>query len=159
MPGMSGVEIVRLQAQIGCPVDVRNKAVASADFVNEGQKMIKELGCTSFSKPFQLSRLFTWLDDCKKRIDLSKPAAIMRKHTRYPANIDVVYTYSSDEKLQKGTVLNFSNNGLCLKADTHLMEKQFLKIKTELPNGCKKASVQWIKKIGADLFLAGLTAQ
>jgi len=151
--------MVRLQAQRGCPVDSKNKAVASVDFDNEARKMIEGLGCTSFSKPIQLSRLFAWLDDCKKRIDLSKPAAIKRKHTRYPANIDVFYTYSSDDKLQKGTVLNFSNNGLCLKVYTHLMEKQSLRIKTELPNGCEKASVQWIKQIGADFFLTGLMAQ
>ena len=83
----------------------------------------------------------------------------MRKHKRYSANIDVVYTYSSKEKLQNGTILNFSDNGLCLKSSTHLMEKQSIMIKTELPNGCKKASVRWIKKMGADSFLAGLMAQ
>ncbi len=159
MPGMTGTEMLRQQAQRGCPIDIRNKAVASADFDGDGLMMIKGLGYAYFKKPFQLNELFAWLDDCKNRIDFFKPAPVMRKHPRYPANIKVVYTCSSDDNLQNGTILNFSSSGICLKAYASLMEKQSILIKTELPNGCKKASVRWIKKMDVDFYLAGLMAQ
>jgi DNA-binding response OmpR family regulator len=159
IPGISASEMLSLQTQRGCPVDIRNLAIASADFDNEEQQMIEESGCALFRKPLQINGLLAWLDDCKQRIDLSKPVGIMRKHTRHSVNIDVVYTYSSGGKLQNGTVLNFSDNGLCLKAYTHLMEKQSITIQTELPNGCTKAAVRWIKQMGADSFLTGLMAQ
>jgi len=41
MSEMTGTDMLRLQTQRGCPVDIRNKAVASANFDHEAQKMIK----------------------------------------------------------------------------------------------------------------------
>lgn len=158
MPEMTGSDMFRLQAQRKCPIDIRNKAVASANIEIDEKKRIEGSGFVFFSKPFQFNVLFSWLDECKERIDLSKPAGIMRRHPRYSTNIDVMYTYSSDEKLQKGTILNFSNGGLCLKANDRLVEKQSIRIKTELPNGCSKASVRWVKKAGGEFYLAGLMA-
>jgi hypothetical protein len=152
MPEMNGVEMIRLQAQRGCPIDMRNKGLASSDNDNDSRKLAERSGFAFFEKPIQLNELFAWLDDCKNRIDFLKPAPVMRKHPRYALNIDVVYTYSSDEKSHKGTVLNFSATGLCLKASAYLIEKQSILIKTELPNGCKKASVRWIKSDGRRLL-------
>ena len=159
MPVMSGKEMFRQQAQRGCPIDIRNKAVVCSGKNNEGEATLEGSRCAFFSKPLQLNELFAWLDDCKNRIDLSKPSGIKRRHPRHPANIDVVYTCSNSEKLKNGTILNFSSSGLCLKASVSLMETVPIMFKTELPNGCKKASLRWIKRMGADLYLAGLMAQ
>ena len=76
MPEMTGLEMLLHQAKKGCKVDIKNKIVMSADLDNKGRKMIEELDCTFFSKPYKLSDLSAWLDDCEKRIDLSKPLGI-----------------------------------------------------------------------------------
>jgi DNA-binding response OmpR family regulator len=79
MSEMTGLEMLLHQAQNGCKVDIRNKIVMSADLDNKGQKMLQGLGCTFFRKPFKLEELSACLDDCEKRVDLSKPLGIIRK--------------------------------------------------------------------------------
>jgi CheY-like chemotaxis protein len=155
MPGMTGLEMLVLQAQRGCGVDIRNKIVVSADLDNKGQKMLNGLGCTFFSKPYKLSELLVWLDDCEKRIDLSKPLGIKRKEERYPANIDIVYAYNFSGKTYKATGINYSSGGFCLKVDTSLAERLSLVIKTELPIKCDNASVRWVKEVRPGSYMAG----
>ncbi len=155
MPEMTGLEMLLHQAQRGCKVDIRNKIVISSDLDNKGQKMIEELGCTFFSKPFKLNELLACLDDCEKRIDLSKPLGIIRKEDRYPANIDIVYAYKADEKIYKATVVDYSNSGLRLKVDTPLAERQSIVIKTELPIDCNNTSIRWVKERGPNFYMAG----
>ena len=154
MPEMTGLEMLLHQAQRGCKVDIKNKIVMSSDLDNKGRKMLEGLGCTFFSKPLKFKELLAWLDDCEKRIDLSKPLGIIRNKDRYPANIDIVYAYNSGETY-KATVINYSSSGLCLKVDTPLAERQSIVIKTELPIDCNNASIRWVKEMGPDLFMAG----
>ena len=155
MPEMTGIEMLLNQAKRGCKVDIRNKIVMSGDLDNKGQKILEELGCTFFSKPFDFNELLACLDDCEKRIDLSKPLGIIRKEDRYPANIDIVYAYNSGEKIYKATVINYSGNGLCLKVDTPLAEIQSIVIKTKLPIDFNNASILWVKEMGPDFYMAG----
>lgn len=155
MPEMTGLEMLLHQAQRGCKVDIRNKIVISSDLDNKGHEMLEELGCTFFSKPFKLNELLACLDDCEKRIDLSKPLGIIRKEDRYPANIDIVYAYKSDEKIYKATVVDYSNSGLRLNVDTPLAERQSIVIKTELPIDCNNTSIRWVKERGPNFYMAG----
>ena len=155
MSEMTGLEMLLHQAQRGCKVDIKNKMVMSSDLDNKGQKMLDGLGCTFLSKPFKFNELLAWLDDCEKRIDLSKPLGIIRKKERYPANIDIVYAYNSGEKKYKATVINYSSTGLCLKMDTPLDERHSIVIKTELPIDCNNASIRWVKEMGPDFYMAG----
>ena len=155
MPEMTGLEMLLHQAQNGCKVDTRNKIVMSGDLDNKWQKMLEGLGCTFFSKPFNISELLAWLDDCEKRIDLSKPLAVVRKEERYPANIDIVYAYNSGEKVYKATVIDYSSSGLRLKMDTPLTERHSIMIKTELPIDCNDVSICWVKEMESDFYMAG----
>jgi CheY-like chemotaxis protein len=159
MPEMTGLEMLLQQEQRGCKIDIRNKIVMSADLDNKGQKMLERLGCTFFRKPFKLSELSACLDDCEKRVDLSKPLGIKRKEDRYPANIDIVYAYTSGEKIYKATVINYGGSGLCLKVDAPLAERQSIVIKTELPIDCNNASVCWVKEMEPDLYIAGCSCR
>jgi hypothetical protein len=145
------------QAQRGCRVDVRNKAVMSGNLDEENQKKIKGLGHAFFSKPFKFPEFIAWIEDCETRIDLSKPVGIVRKEERHPANIDIVYSYDASEKFYKSTIVNFSSSGLCLKMHTSLSEGQSIVLKTELPNNCRNASVRWVKQMENNLYLAGLS--
>jgi len=155
MPEMTGLEMLLHQLQRGCKVDFKNKIVMSSDLDNKGQKMLEGLGCTFLSKPLKFKELFAWLDDCEKRIDLSKPLGMIRKEDRDPANMDIVFTYNSSVKMYKATVINISRSGLCLKADTPLAERQSIVIKTELPIECNNVSIRWVKEIEPDFYMAG----
>jgi len=73
MPRMSGIELLERQTQRGCKMDVRNKAVISAHFDGDSIRRISELGCAYFEKPFRLSVLSGWLNECEQRIDFSQP--------------------------------------------------------------------------------------
>lgn len=159
MPEMTGLEMLLHQAQKGCKIDIKNKMLMSSDLDNKEQKLLEELNCTFFSKPFKLNDLLGWLDDCEKRIDLSKPLGIIRKEDRYPANIDLGYAYNSGDKRYKATVINYSSSGLCLKLDTPLAERQSIVIKTELPIDCNNASIRWVQEMGLGFYMAGCACQ
>jgi CheY-like chemotaxis protein len=73
MPKMSGIELLERQTRRGCKLDIRNKAVMSAHFDEDTIKRIRNLGCAYFEKPFRLSALHGWLDECEQRIDFSQP--------------------------------------------------------------------------------------
>ena len=154
MPGMTGTEMLLHQAQMGCKVDIRNKLVMSGNIDGKGQEMIEELGCAFFNKPFRFNELIAWLGNCEKRIDLSKPLGTIRKEYRHPSNIDIVYEYNNDKTYQ-ATVINYSNSGLCLKVGTPPAEKQPIVIKTGLPINFNNTSIQWVKEMSPDLYLAG----
>jgi DNA-binding response OmpR family regulator len=159
MPEMTGLEMLLHQAQRGCKVDIKNKIVMSSDLDSKGQKVLEGLGCTFFSKPCNFKELSAWLDDCEKRIDLSKPLGIIRKEKRYPANIDIAYAYNSGEKTYQATVINYNGYGLCLKVGTPLAEGQFIVIITELPIDCNNASIRWVKKMEPDFYMAGCSCR
>jgi CheY-like chemotaxis protein len=160
MPQMTGVEMLLGQAQRGCRIDKRNKALMSAYTQSIKQEIIEELGCSLFSKPFKTKEFFGWMDDCEKRVDLSKPVGIIRKDNRYPANLDILYTYNNKDKVYRGTVLNYSDSGLCIQAYDPFTEGQSIVINNDLPNGCRNASVCWVKPVDSGSFyIAGLVAK
>jgi DNA-binding NtrC family response regulator len=73
MPEINGLELLEKQSQIGCKLDIRNKAVISGSVDEELKLQITKLGYTFFNKPIELSELLDWLKECEKRIDLSLP--------------------------------------------------------------------------------------
>jgi CheY-like chemotaxis protein len=155
MPEMTGLEMLLHQAQSGCKVDIRNKIVISSGLDNKGKWMLEWLGCAFFSKPLNFKDLLACLDDCEKRIDLSKPLGTKRKEDRNPADIDIIYAHNPGEKIYKATVINYSNSGLCLKVDTPLAEGQSIVIETGLPIDCNNISIIWVKEMGPDFYMAG----
>jgi len=157
MPGMSGIDMLQAQSQQGCMIDIRNKAVASADLDYNQRKIVEGLGCAVFNKPFRLNELITWLDDCESRIDLSMPLGIIRKSERYPAQIGMVFATDADEMFHEGTAMNYSVGGLCLKTDTFLAEGQSIVIKSDFPNCFGRAAVRWVNKTAGGFCLAGLS--
>ena len=83
----------------------------------------------------------------------------MRNEERHSADIDILYSSDSSEEVCRGTVVNYGANGLCFIAGSPCVEEQSITIKNELPNGCTSASVRWVKPLGDDYYMAGLTAQ
>lgn len=156
MPGMTGIEMLLEQARRGCRIDVRNRAIASADYDADQRKIVEGLGCAVFNKPCRLNEIFAWLDDCETRIDLSTSLGIIRKDVRHPAEFEMVYATDADDKFHKGTALNYSQSGLCLRTDVPLGQQQSIVINSALPNGCRSASVRWVNKTAGQSYLAGL---
>ena len=73
MPRINGLELLQKQSQIGCKLDIRNKAVVSGSMDVENKVLINKSGYSFFKKPIELSELSGWLNECEKRIDLSMP--------------------------------------------------------------------------------------
>lgn len=159
MPGMTGIEMLLEQARRGCRVDTRNIAVVSADLDQQQRKIAEGLGFVVFNKPFRLQDLVAWLDDCERRIDRSAPLGIIRKNDRIPAAIALEFSTDACEMFHTGTALNYSVNGLCLRTDSPLGEGQNIKFRSDLPNGCRSASVCWVDRTEDASCLAGISCR
>ena len=72
MPKINGLELLEKQSQIGCKLNIKNKAVISGAVDHELKVKIEKAGYTFFDKPIELTELSDWLKECEKRIDLSQ---------------------------------------------------------------------------------------
>jgi len=157
MPKMTGLEMLLQQEQMGCQINIKNKALMSGDSSVKSDERLIKLGCSFFSKPFKFQEISDWLEACKKRIDLLKPVAIIRKEERFPFAAEIEYLCDTDDTNYKGTVINLSNSGLCLKAGNPLFEGQTIEIKTDLPNTIRTAFVRWVRELSGDFYIAGFS--
>lgn len=67
MPRVSGIELFSKQRQCGCKIPHQNKALMSSCITFEQGLEIKKLDCMFFKKPFRISEILTWAEDCVKR--------------------------------------------------------------------------------------------
>jgi CheY-like chemotaxis protein len=67
MPNMNGIEFFTLQRKRGCKALDANKALMSAAKLTH-QDDIKKLGCHFIKKPFSISDIRQWLEECAARI-------------------------------------------------------------------------------------------
>jgi CheY-like chemotaxis protein len=76
MPHISAIDFLRLQRRRGCKAIDANKAVMSASMTKQLETELAEFGCHHIRKPFQLSQIKEWVDECLGRIILSqRPSA------------------------------------------------------------------------------------
>lgn len=67
MPTKTGLEFIKERQQKGCKVKYR--ALMSGDWTDSDLKIARELGCHIFKKPFDLIKMFKWLEDCVNKIN------------------------------------------------------------------------------------------
>ena len=67
MPHVSGLEFVEGQREKGCRV--RNIALMSAAWTEADLRVAEKHGYRTFHKPFPLSEMLDWLDECEAGID------------------------------------------------------------------------------------------
>ncbi len=67
MPNMTGLEFIEHQKSMGCKF--QNVAVMSGRWTNESLAHANRLGCQTFSKPFKITEIKKWLDECEDRLD------------------------------------------------------------------------------------------
>ena len=68
MPNMNGIEFLKLQRERGCNILHDNKALMSAVTSPQQQAAVEEFGCHFFKKPFKISEVKKWLEECAERI-------------------------------------------------------------------------------------------
>jgi DNA-binding response OmpR family regulator len=73
---MSGLKLIKKQLEGGCKGATQNKLVLSTS-VRENREFsfAKELGCKVIMKPFKISEISEWIDECEKKIDPNRKLA------------------------------------------------------------------------------------
>lgn len=67
MPVMNGLEYIRNQRYKGCKC--RSVALVSSELNPKVRKEAEALSCKVFSKPYDVSDIFNWLDDVENTMD------------------------------------------------------------------------------------------
>ena len=76
MAKMSGLSLIKKQLEGGCKGASQNKLVISSSVrKDEEVSFAKELGCKILMKPFRVSEISKWIDECEKKIDPSRKLA------------------------------------------------------------------------------------
>jgi len=68
MPGMTGLELIRMMAEKGCHASARDKIVISSAITPEQAVEFRALGCHYLPKPFELAELLRLIQVCEKNI-------------------------------------------------------------------------------------------
>ena len=68
MAKATGIELVERQARKGCKAVTENKALMSDMWKGQESKKVEKLKCGMLRKPFEISQIMDWLDDCEGRI-------------------------------------------------------------------------------------------
>lgn len=76
MAKMSGLKLIKKQLEGGCKGATQNKLILSTS-VRKSRELsfAKELGCKVLMKPFKISEISAWIDECEKRIDPNRKLA------------------------------------------------------------------------------------
>lgn len=157
MPTMSGIELLKAQAKRGCKLTMKNKALMSGyDIEKFEPQEIHELGCAFFRKPFDLIEFGAWLSVRELQMNLLQLLSIRRKETRYTSDEEVTLAVSPDEENLKGTALNRSASGVCIKTNAHLRQGQSLNVNFGHGELIRSASVRWLRKLDGGIYIAGL---
>jgi len=157
MPGMTGIELLQMQARNQCKLAPQNKALLTAYMDQGKEQALRDLGATFFEKPFQFDELERWVIECEQRMDLTLPLGYLRKEDRQDLSREIVYTVSSfSDEVCRGTAVNLSPSGLCVKVRSPLEREASVVIKTGLPIASLQARVRWLQDAGDGAYLAGL---
>lgn len=68
MPKMDGIDFLRLLKNKNCKAQSSNMALMSASENSRQKSAVKELGCHFFKKPFRLTEITDWLQECAERL-------------------------------------------------------------------------------------------
>ncbi len=157
MPTMNGIELLKAQIQRGCKLAMKNKALMSGyDTDHFESEEIYEMGCAFFRKPFDFSQFGKWLSVRELQMDLLQPLSVRRKEMRYSSDAEVTFAVSPDEKNLKGTALNMSASGLCIKTNAPLRQGQSLTVNLGRGKPILSALVRWLMRLEGGLYIAGL---
>jgi CheY-like chemotaxis protein len=156
MPKMNGLDMLRAQVAHGCKLTNKNKALISGYIGDDQRGMVEELDAAFFPKPVDFDELMVWVDSCELRMDLSQPVAIKRREARHACSLEVLFGTRRADEILKGTTVNMSTAGACLRTKHPLEPSQQVIIQTNPPHPPQQAAVRWVKNNGTDTYLIGL---
>jgi FixJ family two-component response regulator len=157
MPQMTGIELFQLQAQRGCRIENKMKAIMSDHADGALLKQCKDLGYRFIEKPFYSSELYTWVSECERHFDLSKQLVGKKPNKRYDFIQDIEYCLNAcpQEKFI-GFTVNKSVDGLGLRVFNPLYAGQEITILNGLETPNLKGTVIWCNQVGESAYRAGL---
>jgi len=158
MPQMTGIELFQLQAQRGCRIDRKMKAIMSGHADRELVTQCEDLGHKFFQKPFDCSELHVWVSECEKNFDLSKQLAGKKPNKRYDFIQDIEYCLNASNPREKfiGFTVNKSIDGLGLRVFNPLHAGQEITILNGLEPQNLNGTVVWCNKVDEHAYRAGL---
>ena len=158
MPRMSGFELLRLQTERGCKLNIRNKAVLSGNLDRASCEALRNLGCVAFQKPCRLVTLAAWVEECERRMDLSQPLGIRRCERRVACGSGTVFRFKREVEFFTAEVVNQSNSGLCIRLDQRLAVAEVLSLHSDKPLPSERLVVRWLKPDTDGGYLAGMSS-
>jgi hypothetical protein len=157
MPGMSGLELLKLQTLRGCRLPLSNKAVLSGNLDPASCEAIHRLGCATFSKPCRFSALAPWVAECEQRMDLSHPLGIRRRERRAACCSGALFRIGRETDLCAAELVNRSDSGLCVRIDRPLAVAQVLCLQSRMPLPSDRLLVRWTRPDPGGGYLAGMS--
>ena len=158
MPHMTGLKLFQLQAERGCKVEKKMKAIMSGHSEGELLTQCEDLGYRFFEKPFSCSDLTDWLSDCEKNFDLSRQLAGKITSRRHDFKKDIEYCLNGsgpDEKLI-GFTVNKSTDGLGIRIFNPLYAGQEIIILDGSGAPNLNGTIVWCNKVAENAYAAGL---
>lgn len=156
MPKMNGLDMLRAQAAHGCKLTNKNKALISGYIDDEQRGMAEEMGAAFFPKPVDFDELMAWVESCEPRMDLSRPVAVKRREARHACSVEVLFGTKAGDGILRGTTVNMSATGACLRTNHQLEPSQQVIIQTNPPHPAQPAAVRWVRNSGNAGYLVGL---
>ena len=72
MPNIEGIEFLKKLKNSGCrPISTGNVAIISGYLTIHYMNELNDLGIHYFRKPFELSDIYEWIDQCQERLESS----------------------------------------------------------------------------------------
>lgn len=156
MPRMTGFELVKAQAEMGCRLAARNKAIVSGCFDSVLLERARELGCTAFRKPVTFEQLDAWLDDREQGMDLSRPLGFKRKEDRRECWYKVNYQLEEEDEVLQAVLVNRSDSGLCIRVRRPPEVRQVVNVISGTVEPSPRLEVRWIRFAGEGSYLVGM---
>jgi hypothetical protein len=152
----TGLQLLEIQERHGCPIPPMNKALLTGFLDDDKIEKVRDLGVTCFEKPLDFHALGLWVEECQQRMDLSSPLHSVRKEARRPCHEEVLFQISSSADMLRGIAVNISASGLCVLGKIQLIQRDIVRLHTNLPVVSSQALVRWVRDNGNGSYLVGL---
>ncbi len=152
-----GVDLIRMQQELGCKLPADRKAVIARSFSEEERTMLASMGAVFLARPLDFSELEKWVVGCESRMDLTQPVAIRRKEEREASHNETLSVILPEGVLEGVPVVNKSICGICFRTSHRLIPEQVITLRGDSHGATEDALIRWVKADGDGTFLTGLS--
>jgi hypothetical protein len=98
-----------------------------------------------------------WLSQCELRIDLTRSLGFRRRDARTDCCHDVLFSIENDFGLYDGTIMNWSDSGLCVRVARPPELYQTITLRTAVSIPAYRGMVRWTRESGDGNYLVGMS--